>query len=134
MFGQLATRAFWQEALEASLRQGFQVLLPFLVLLGSTGKLDADAGIAAGIAAAVAVAVVILRRLAGLTGGGLVARAVSALAASLLAIVTAEGFDVLTVDIQAAVTAAVASAVTAVLHGLLDPPASVVAKDYDLAA
>lgn len=130
MFGQLATSEFWEEALEASLRQAFQVLLPFLAVVGATGQLDGDGAVASGIAAGVAAAVVILRRLAGLTQGGLVGRAVSAAAASLLAVVAAESFDVLTVDWRATAIAAVTSALTAVIHGFLDPPATLVAKEF----
>jgi len=137
-WGPLGAGLWWRRLAEASLRQGIQVALPLLVLIGATGQWDAAAAGATGIAALTAVAVAVLRPLAGLgTPEGAsptvhaVYRVVSAFAGSLAGILVANQATVLSVDWPQALTAAAASAAAAVLHGLLDPPASLVLEQAD---
>lgn len=132
-WGPLGATAWWRELLEAALRQGIQVVLPLLVLISATGQWDTAAATGTAVAAATAVAVVILRRVTGLTApDGAPASvttaygALSALAGSLLGVLLADQATVLSVDWRQALVAAIASAAGAVLHGLVDPPASTV--------
>lgn len=138
--GLLVTLAFWREVAEAGLRQAFQVLLPFVVLVAASGSVDATALKAYGVAAVVAFLVVVLRRLVGAVppddstvGVRVFYRAFSAFVGSLAGFLSASGFDLLSADYGAIFTAAAGAALTAVLHGYLDPAASDVRR-YALAA
>jgi len=144
-YGPLATTSWWAQVVEGAVRQNLQILLPFLALVGASGRLDGKAALAVVVAFVVATATVVLLRVAQVAPGPDVAwpvqfayRAVSAVAASIGAALAAEGFDLLTADIGAILVAALASGVTAVVHGIADPPASVtrseVIRSVDLGA
>lgn len=137
-WGPLGAATWWRELLEAALRQGIQVALPLLVLIGATGQWDTAAAAGTAVAVATAVAVTVLRRVTGLTAptGAPAAvttayRAASALAGSLLGVLLADQTTVLTVDWRQAAVAALASAAASVLHGVVDPPASAVVDAAD---
>lgn len=135
-YGPLATTSWWAQVVEAAVRQNLQILLPFLGLVGTSGELDGSAALAVVVAFAVATASVILLRVAQVApapdsswGVQYAYRAVSATAASIAAALAAQGFDLLTTDIGSIVIAALASGATAIVHGIADPPASVVRSD-----
>lgn len=126
--GQVATTAWWREVLEAGFRQVVQVVLPVLVVVAGTGGVDRDAALTAAVAAGVAFTLVVLRRLVGAVppddAGQPVRvfyRALSAFAGSLAGVLSAEALDLAALDFGNVLTAAVASAGVAVLHGVLDP-------------
>lgn len=132
-FGPLATLAWWRVVAEGAFRQNVQILLPFLILVGSAGRFDADAALASLVAFVVAVLSVIVFRVAGVAPGpdaDLIVqygyRALSAFAASVGAALTAEGFDLLHADARGIAVAALASGVAALVHAYADPPATVV--------
>lgn len=134
--GPITSTSWWREVAEASWRQALQIVLPFVVLVGSTGRLDAQAAAATGVLAGVGVAVVVLRRVAGVTAPDGAApavtmayRAVSAAAAVVLGVLSAEQLDLMSVDWAQVATTAAAAAVTAVLHGILDAPASTITSE-----
>jgi hypothetical protein len=123
---------------EGAFRQNLQVLVPFLVLVGSDGRLDGGSALAALTAFGVATLSVIVFRVARVAPGPdsplivqYAYRAVSAVAASIGAALTAEGFDLLHADARAIVVAALASGVTAVVHAYADPPATVVRDEIN---
>lgn len=131
--GPLASGSWWATLLEGAVRQNLQILLPFLALVGAGGQLDGDAAVATLVAFVVATLSVVLLRVARVAPGPNADpvvqygyRAVSAIAASLGAALTAEGFDLLQADARAITVAALASGLTALVHGFADPPASVV--------
>lgn len=131
--GPLASIPWWKTLVEGALRQNLQILLPFLALVGAGGQLDGRAVVATLVAFVVATVSVILLRVAHVApppdSDPVIQygyRAVSAVAASLAATLTAEGFDLLQADARAIAVAALASGLTALIHGLADPPASVV--------
>lgn len=137
----LATAGYWRELAEAGFRQALQVALPFLLVIAATGRLSTSAAAAAALACGVAFVVVVLRRLTGLvadpTDGPWVQlgyRAVSAFTGSLLGVLTADGVDVLALDLRQALLAAIGAATAAVIHGYLDPAASDVRSRLALAA
>lgn len=132
-FGPLTSGAWWVSVVEGAFRQNLQILLPFLILVGADGRLDGGSAVATLVAFGVATLSVILFRVARVAPGTdapLVVqygyRAISAVAASIGAALTAEGFDLLHADARAIVVAALASGVTAIVHAYADPPASTV--------
>jgi hypothetical protein len=134
----LLEAAFWKDVLDRAVRQGFQVLLPFLVLVATTSRFDLKAGVAVAVVAVTQALVVIFRALTELRVDvtapwylQVLDRAVAALAGSLLALFTADGFDLLAADARSIFLSAVASVAVALGNGYLSPPA---AKQYALAA
>lgn len=132
-FGPLTSRAWWAGVVEGAFRQNLQILLPFLVLVGSDGRLDGGSALATLTAFGVATLSVIVFRVARVAPGpdaDLIVqygyRAVSAFAASIGAALTAEGFDLLHADARGILLAGVASGAAALVHAFADPPASVV--------
>lgn len=132
---QLTTTGFWSDVLDRAFRQAIQVLIPLLTLSAATGQIRTMDLAAVAVAAVVAFAVVVLRALTGLRveGGSwtvqVADRAVSAAAAAVLAVVAADGFDLLSADWQAIGLSAGLSAVLAVAQGYLAPPADAASVD-----
>ena len=140
-YGPVVTASWWREVAEAGVRQTFQVLLPVVVLVAAQGTLTGKDAAAAGVAAAVAFAVVVLRRVFGAVPDPassstvkVAYRAVSAFAGSLLGVLSAEGLDLAHLEFGRIITAAAASAVVAVIHGVLDPAATDVHAKHRAAA
>lgn len=131
---QLATATFWRDVADRAVGQAFQVLLPFLVLVSTTSRIDLEAGAAVAVVAAVQVIVVILRSLSGLrvdsgapVAAQVIDRAVAAAAASVLSLVTAEGFDLISADWRSIGLSAAFSVLVALGHryvSLPDPDAT----------
>jgi hypothetical protein len=125
----LTSRSWWVDVADRAARQGTQVLLPFLVLAASTGKIDAVRLRADLVIALVAAAVVVLRAVTGVRADAgapwtvqVLDRAASAAAAALLGIFTASGFDLLTADGRAIALSAALSAGVALLQAYVQPP------------
>lgn len=126
---QLATAAFWRDVAERAVGQAFQVLLPWLIIVSTTSRFDLKAGAAIAVVAAVQALVVILRSLTGLridsgapAAAQVIDRAVAAAAASLLALFTAEGFDLLTADWRSIGLSAAFSVLVALGHRYISLP------------
>lgn len=129
--GQLATRSWWAEVLEAAVRQNLQVLAPFLTLVAASGTFTRDAALATVVAFVVACVSVVLFRVARVApppGANLAVqvfyRASSAFAASCAAALTADGFNLLDAHPGHILEAAAAAALLALVHWKADPPAS----------
>lgn len=136
--GPLTSSAWWAGVVEGAFRQNVQILLPFLALVGADGRLDGGSALATLVAFGVGVASVVLFRVARVApseGASLAVqygyRVASAFAASVGAALTAEGFDLLHADVRGIVLAAAASGVTALVHAVADPPATVVRAEIN---
>jgi hypothetical protein len=130
--GALGTSTWWTEALEAWWRQWLQAALPWLLLVAATGAVTRDGLLTVAWAAGSGLVTVVLARVTGLKPDPAVPgavqrtyRALSAAAASLLTAWPATATGLLVVDWHAVAAAAVASAAASLVHGVLDPPATV---------
>lgn len=129
---QLSDPTFWTDVLARAGRQAFQVLVPILTVAALGGGISNIDPLGVGIAVGVAFLVVVLRALTGLRAGpdapawvdGL-DRALSAAAASLLAVVGAAHFDALHTDWRSVAVAAASSAGLALIAMFTNPPATV---------
>lgn len=126
---QLATAVFWRDVAERAVGQAFQVLLPFLVLVSTTSKIDLEAGAAVAVVAGVQAVIVVLRSLTGLrvdsgapVAAQIIDRAVAAAAASVLSLVTADRFDFITADWRSIGLSAASSIVVALGHRYISLP------------
>lgn len=134
--GSLGSAAWWTEVLEGAWRQFLQVLPPYLVLIAASGTVTRDTGMAIASAAVMGTIVVVLGRLTGLkpdpsapAATQFTYRAVSAFAGSLLAFVPVDLGQLLSVDWTAGFLAATASGLLAIVHAVVDAPASQVRHD-----
>lgn len=134
----LTDGAWWRDVLDRALRQALQVLLPVLGLAATTGRIDVKAVAAVAVVAVTQAAVVIFRALTELRASDgaplalqVLDRAVAAAAGALLAIFTADGFDLLAADGRAIATSVALTVLTALGMGYLSPARSM---QYDLAA
>ena len=135
-FGPLGSTGWWREVAEAGFRQNVQILLPFLALVSAQQTFDPKVALSVGVAFGVGYLSVVLFRVARVTPGAdahpwvkIGYRALSAAAASAGAAVTADGFDLLHAEGRGIALAAVAAAGTALVHRVIDPPASVVRSE-----
>lgn len=135
---QLFVLAFWKDVIDRAVRQGFQVLLPFLVLVATTSRFDVKAGAAIAVVAVTQALVVIFRALTEIRADvtapwylQALDRSVAALAGALLALFTADGFDLLAADPRSILLSSVASVVVALGNAYLSPPRT---RDLALAA
>jgi peptidoglycan/LPS O-acetylase OafA/YrhL len=131
-------RAFWRDVLDRAVRQAFQVLVPFLTIAATAGRIDGVQLRTVATVAATAAVVVILRALSGIRVSTdapvylqVLDRAVAAAAGAAAGLVTADGFDLLTADWSAIVLSAALTALTAIANGYLSPATQ---RDVDLAA
>lgn len=134
----LADGAWWRDVLDRAFRQALQVLLPVLALAATTGRVDVKAGVAVLVVAVTQAAVVVFRALTEIRASSgaplalqVLDRSVAAAAGAVLAILTADGFDLLALDVRAAALSVAFTVLTALGMGYLSPAKSM---DYDLAA
>jgi drug/metabolite transporter (DMT)-like permease len=131
--GSLGSAAWWTEVAEGAWRQFLQVALPYLVVIAASGVVTRGAAWAIASAAVTGTLTVVLGRISGLKPDPVdsgatqaVYRVLSAVAASLLTFLPVDLGQLLDVNWVAAVLAALASGALALVHGVLDAPASVV--------
>lgn len=130
------TRAWWEEFAEAAWRQAQQYVGPFLLVVIGTGQFDSNAAATVAVALAGSVLVVFGRRVLAIQapagsgpGVALTFRVLSAFAGAVAGFAAVDGFNLLTADWPAVLTASAATAGLAFLGGKVDPAASAVRAD-----
>ena len=122
----LTSAVWWREVLDRAVRQGVQVLTPFL-LLASAGKIDGVTALNTLVAAGLAAVVVVLKALSVFNTGSVYERAIGAAAGATVAVLPLDLFGVLHLDARSTITSILGTVALSLVGFYTNPPASTVA-------